>query len=98
VSETAIILFVVGGTLVLALVILDDLIIRDVCRREGKRYSLLWPYSPYWQLRIFNLAWFEEARKAGLHRLRIFIFLGFALCILIAAAAALASPSATAPR
>jgi hypothetical protein len=80
-SGVIITLFALGTALVLVQVTLDDAIIRHVCRREGKSYSLLWPFSPYWQSRILGWEWWQEARAAGLYRLRMGVFSAFLGCI-----------------
>jgi hypothetical protein len=92
VSSATIALFVVGGALVLLQVILDDLIIRDVCRREGKRYSFLWLYSPNWQMRIFSFDWLEEARRADLYWPRVATFVAFIARIVLATMSVITTP------
>jgi hypothetical protein len=76
-SGVTITLFAFGTALVLVQVILDDAIIRHVCRREGRSYSLLWLFSPYWQSRIFQWEWWQEARASGLYRLRMGVVSAF---------------------
>ena len=55
----------IGTTLIAAMLVTDDLIIRDVCRRQGKKYSILWPLSSYRHWRIFKLSWFGKAKEAS---------------------------------
>jgi hypothetical protein len=76
-SGVTIALFALGTALVLVQVILDDAILRHVCHREGRSYSPLWLFSPYWQSRIFRWEWWQEARAAGLYPLRMAIFSAF---------------------
>jgi hypothetical protein len=59
----------------------DDQIVRLVCRREGRLYSPLWYYEAYWQFRIAELSWFDEARRAGLFRERVAVRIGFLTCV-----------------
>src|SRR5262245_61032981 len=55
----------IATVLVGGLLFVDDRIIRHVCRREGRQYSIFWLYSWYWQGRISKLRWFGEAKEAG---------------------------------
>src|SRR5215813_7484449 len=55
----------VGMPMIIVLLIVNDRIIRHICRREGKRYSYLWLFGSYWHRRIVKLGWFAEARDAG---------------------------------
>jgi hypothetical protein len=55
----------VGTPLIVAMLATDDCIVRHVCLREGRKYSLLWLISSYWHWRIFKLSWFKEAKEAG---------------------------------
>jgi hypothetical protein len=55
----------VATALVGGLLFVDDRIIRDVCRREGRPYSISWLFSWYWQGRISKLSWFGQAKEAG---------------------------------
>ena len=93
-SGVTVALFAFGTALVLVQLILDDAIIRNVCRREGRGYSLLWLVSPYWQSRIFRREWWQEARAAGLYRTRMGVFSAFVGCLAITFLTVLMSRSA----
>ena len=55
----------IGLPLVVSSLLVNDQIIRHVCTKEGKRYSLFWLFDMYWHWRIFKLGWFAQARDAG---------------------------------
>jgi hypothetical protein len=65
----------VATALILGLLFVDDRIIRHICRREGRQYSILWLFSWYWHWRIFKLSWFSEAKETGYlgHRVTLFV-------------------------
>jgi hypothetical protein len=76
---------IIGAALILAMLAVDDRIIRHVCRRESRRYSVLWLFSPYWLLRVFKMSWFAEARRAGFLPARASLFAAW-LCYIAACA------------
>lgn len=86
-SRATAILFGIGTALIALQLFIDNHIVRDVCQREKRKYSLFWLYSPYWQGRIFGLSWLEEARKAGLYAPRLTALAAFIVCLLMTAVA-----------
>jgi hypothetical protein len=62
---------IVGTLLILALLAVDDRIIRYVCSRENRKYSIRWIFSPYWLWRVFKMSWFAEAQRAGFLAARV---------------------------
>jgi hypothetical protein len=54
-----------GAGLIAGMLLVNDRIIRHICRREGRKYSILWFCGSYWHWRAFNLSWFKEAKEAG---------------------------------
>ena len=56
---------IVGLVLMVPIIVVNDLIIRNVCRREGRTYSILWIYDSRWLWRTFKPSWFAEAKDAG---------------------------------
>jgi hypothetical protein len=55
----------IGTAFILGLLWVNDHIIRHVCRREGKHYSIFWIFDMHWRHRSFRLSWFKEAKEAG---------------------------------
>jgi hypothetical protein len=55
----------IGTPLIGGGMVTDDCIVRYVCKREGRKYSVLWLFSSYWRWRTFKLGWFRDAREAG---------------------------------
>jgi hypothetical protein len=78
-------LFGLGTAIIAVQLFIDNLIVRDVCRRENRKFSPLWLYNPYWQGRMFSLSWFEEARKTGLFVHRAAAFAAFIIYLLMTA-------------
>lgn len=70
-NDTIIMLVGLGGILAVTLLLIDDRIIRDICRREGKPYSIYWLNDPSRHRRVFQSAWWHEAQDAGLYGLRV---------------------------
>ena len=73
----------IATAIIIAGLATDDLIVRDVCRREGRTYSILWPLSCHWHWRIFRLSWFKEAKEAGYFKQRTTLFIAWLCFILI---------------
>jgi hypothetical protein len=82
------ILWPVATALIVGLLIVEDRIVRHVCRKEGIPYSILWLGSSYWHWRIFKLSWFAEAREAGYFRDRLILYVAWICAIVIVAVAA----------
>jgi hypothetical protein len=77
----AFLVFIIGAPLIMAGMLIDDLIVQHVCRREGRKYSISWPLSPYWQWRIFKPAWFKEAKDGGYFKVRVAIVAAWLCCL-----------------
>jgi hypothetical protein len=60
-----IVIWPVATVFIVASLVLNDVIIRDVCRREGRNYSIFWLLGTYWHWRIFKPGWWREAEAAG---------------------------------
>ena len=75
----ALILWLVGMALTAAYWYVGDRIVRHVCEREGKSYSILWALNPRWHFEMSELGWFGEAQAAGYGKVLIAIYTGFAL-------------------
>ena len=56
---------IIGWALFVALLAVNDRIIRHVCERESRTYSPFWMLRLYWLWRSTGVAWFGEARSAG---------------------------------
>jgi hypothetical protein len=54
----------VAAALILGLLWANDGIVRHICRREGRRYAIFWPFGWYWHFRSFSFEWFREAKAA----------------------------------
>jgi hypothetical protein len=75
----ALILWPLGIALTIAYWFVGDRIVRQVCAREDKDYSLLWPLHPRWHFEMAELGWFGEAQAAGYGKALIAIYAGFSL-------------------
>ena len=64
--ETKLFILAMGGFgLMVPMIVVNNQIIRHVCGREGRKYSILWLYDSYWLWRTFKPSWFAEAKDAG---------------------------------
>jgi hypothetical protein len=73
--------FVAAPALMFGLFVVDDAIVRHVCQRERRRYSLLWMFDSYWLGRVFALSWYKDAKDAGRFSARFCIFILWVLLI-----------------
>jgi hypothetical protein len=64
----------VGIPLMIALIVIDDRIVRHICAREGRTYSVFWLFSFSWHWRLFGFGGFEEAKEAGYLKPRLILF------------------------
>ena len=81
----------VATALIGGLLFVDDRIIRHVCRREGRQYSIFWLFSWYWHWRIFKQSWFREAAEAGYLSHRVTLIVAWFVVLFAIAAALIAS-------
>jgi hypothetical protein len=79
----ALILWPLGIALTIAYWFVGDRIVRHVCAREDKSYSILWPINPRWHFEMSQLGWFGEAQAAGYGKALIVIYAGFALLFVV---------------
>jgi hypothetical protein len=77
----ALIVWLLGMALTMAYWFVGDRIVRHVCQREDKRYSILWPLNPRWHFEMSELGWIGEAQAAGYGRVLIAIYAGCALLL-----------------
>jgi hypothetical protein len=63
--------------MIIAILAIEDRIVRHVCLKEGRRYSVFWLFSQHWHWRIFRLSWFKEARDAGYFRQRLILYVAW---------------------
>jgi hypothetical protein len=73
---------VIGPSLVASIFVVEGLIVRSVCRAEGRPFSPFWFADWHWHKRILSLAWFRQASDAGYLTLRLSIYGGWALILL----------------
>jgi hypothetical protein len=64
--------------------VVDDFIIRHVCRREGRAYPVLWFWRWYWVKRVSSWSWYREASDAGYFKLRVTLHIATA-CLFVGA-------------
>lgn len=72
----------VGTPLMIAMILIDDRIVRHICRREGRTYSVFWLFNFSWHWRLFGLGGFEEAKEAGYLKPRL-ILLVLWVCLIV---------------
>jgi hypothetical protein len=60
-----VVIWPISMALIFGLLWVNDGIVRHICRREGKRYSIFWMFGSYWHFRSFSFNWFKEAKEAG---------------------------------
>jgi hypothetical protein len=76
----ALALWLPPAVLSIAYAFVSDRIVRHVARREGRKYSILWPLNPRWHWEMSQLGWFREAQDAGYGKALIAIYAGYAVC------------------
>jgi hypothetical protein len=65
------------AALTIGYIFVGDRIVRHVSRREGRKYSILWPLNPRWHWEMGQLGWFGEAQDAGYGKALIVIYAGY---------------------
>jgi hypothetical protein len=84
-APTNLVLLALGAlipALFISIFVVEGLIVRHVCAREGRPFPLLWFADWRWHLRIMSLAWFREAAQAGYLRLRLALYGGWVVLLL----------------
>jgi hypothetical protein len=71
-------------TLIAAVLVTHDRIIRYICLRDGWRYPVLWFLRPSWVLRLSLWAWLEAAKSAGYLKLELALFVLW-ICVIVGA-------------
>jgi hypothetical protein len=71
----------VGIPLMIAMVAIDDRIVRHICAKEGKTYSVLWLWNMSWHWRLFGFDGLEEAKAAGYLKTKL-VLLAMWLCLI----------------
>ena len=67
--------------LTICYIFVSDRIVRHVAKREGRKYSILWPLNPRWHWEMSQLGWFREAQDAGYGKALIAIYAGYAVLL-----------------
>jgi hypothetical protein len=84
-AQTSIALLALGAlipALFVLIFVVEGLIVRHVCAREGRPFPPFWFADWHWHLRIMSLAWFKEASDAGYLRLRLVLYGGWVVLLL----------------
>jgi hypothetical protein len=70
----ALVLLCAFAVLMVVKCVIDNRVVRNICLRERRPYSISWPLSWYWQGRTCKLDWFAEAREAGCLRQLLMVY------------------------
>jgi hypothetical protein len=84
-AQTSIALLALGAlipALFVSIFVVEGLIVRHVCAKEGKPFPMFWFADWRWHLRIMSPAWFREAAQAGYLKLRLALYGGWIVLLL----------------
>lgn len=82
-NTVLVLMTLVGIPLMIAIIVIDDRIVRHICAREGKTYSVFWFWNMSWHWRLFGFDGLEEAKAAGYLKAKL-ILLAMWLCLIAA--------------
>jgi hypothetical protein len=84
-SSTSLVLLtfaVIIPAMIVSVIVVESLIVRHVCLREGRPFPPLWFFDWRWLARTLSFAWLREASDAGYLTLRLSLYAGWTLILL----------------